>query len=270
MSDQLKHRKSGEDPRRVKADFCLFHKWSYLPEIAEMKIPMVFWFFDLMTTTDYTLQPRMYHRQQWMNDVLPYCKLGFCTDGDWVAADKTGKLRWLMQGADERIIGKGITTDCPSIPLLFTGTIHHGLKRVEHIRELEQRYGERFVVFGNGGPLRRKHGRDLANLLATAMIIIAPDGPQTHRYWSNRVYQALGFESFLLHPYCDGLARQYIIGDELVCYRSREELHDMIEHYLAYAAQRAEIAEAGYVATVTHNLYRHRCEELIGHVERVL
>ena len=120
-----------------KPDFCLFFKWDNYDEIRwiSSKCPCVFWFFDLISNTDDpTLTGRMRMRRNWLDAIIPHCKLAFFTDGDEVAKDQTGKLRWLMQGADERVAGLGTPLPEPWPPILFTGMIHHGQKRGEHVQ----------------------------------------------------------------------------------------------------------------------------------------
>lgn len=251
-------------------DFCLFHKWPDPREVAEVRCPRAFWYFDMVQPVDgdQTLLARSQSRVDWMKKVVPHCVAGFCTDGDWVDADKTGRLVHLMQGADGRFVGEGtplVTVEGEPAypPVMFTGMINHGQRRAEHVAHLQDRYGDRFMVLGDGGPRYRLHQRKLADVFSTTKVVVAPDGPSTDRYWSNRVYLTLGFGGFLLHPYCEGLAEQYSQNVELVMYKSRQELDGLIDFYLQNDAHRDAMRLAGYKATVERHLYRHRCHELV-------
>lgn len=277
---------------QFKFDFCLFHKWETVSEIADVSkiMPCVFWYFDLLSNTDDpTLAARMEARRRWFYGVIPHCVAAFLTDGDWVQADHEPmnsdirpKLHWLMQGADERYVGPGEPRFTGTPGILFTGTRHHGKKREEHVARLEARYGSRFGVVGETRRSPRKHGRELADLFASARIVVAPDGPCTDRYWSNRVYLTLGLGGFLLHPYCEGLVRrqggvypQYT-HDELYTYHDRDELEDEIDSHLDDPSRPGEEGsreywiEMGLKATVERNLYRHRCEQLVNVVRGLL
>lgn len=168
-----------------------------------------------------------------MRDVLaiPRVVAGFCTDGDWVVEDRgrTGKLRWLMQGADERTLGFGTPIpDYAGAEILFTGMINHGRRRAEHVAHLQARYGDRFAVMGDGGPKYRRHGRELADVFASCKVVVAPDGPNTARYWSNRVYLTLGLGGYLLHPRCEGLQEHYL-ASELTTYKDWAHLDYLID-----------------------------------------
>lgn len=266
----------------IDADLCLFLKWPTVSEIAETakRMPVVYWHFDMIRSVigDPTLQARSEHRMQWCADVLPHVTLGFHTDGDWIAADKSGKLRWLMQGADERVAGfgrrytatavksDGTAVDLP--PILFTGMVNHGQKRREHVEHLRERWGERFAVMGDGGPKYRKHGRELADMFASVKVVVAPDGPSTDRYWSNRVYLTTGLGGFLLHPFCDGLDEQYG-PNELMMYKDRAHLDELIERYLDQAneLERQALMIEGHKATMRRHLYRRRVAELLRMVK---
>ena len=255
-------------------DFCLCFKWPTISEVREVKCPVVYWHFDLIDGTfDPTLRARSIDRMNWVKDMLQYVRLGFHTDGDWVAKDKTGKLRWLMQGADERVAGFGVPIykegQLAYPDILFTGMINHGQTRANHIERLRNRYKEQFSVLGDCGPRYRKHGRELANIFATTKVVVAPDGPSSDRYWSNRVWLTLSLGGFLLHPLCRGLERYYN-PDEIETYESRNDLEYKINWYLVDSKARERYRMNGYRATMERNLYRHRCIDLIKEVERVL
>ena len=265
------YEKSGTQAKFADGDFLLFHKWEDYDTIARVKIPRVFWYFDLVRSNDpIFVEKRNHVREEWMRKVTPHCLLGFCTDGDWVADDETGKMAHLLQGADERFVGPGKPGSVDVSPIVFTGLVENGLSRMTHVEQLRQRFGDRFDVVGDGGRRARRHGRDLADLLASTDIAIAPDGPNTHRYWSNRVYLTLGFAGFLLHPYCDHLTRHYEPDSELAYYSSRSELLEKIDYYLENPAERLRLRKAGYEKTLRSHLYRHRCAELVKKVEASL
>lgn len=269
----------------VDADLCLFLKHEVVSEIQliSRKMPVVYWHFDMIRSVDHdpTLEARSQCRVRWCGDVLPHCLLGFHTDGDWVEADehKTGKLRWLMQGADERVAGFGKfnpglfwpNVGEPYPDILFTGMINHGRKRAEHVAHLRERWGGRFAVMGDGGPKWRKHGRELADVFASVKIVVAPDGPSTDHYWSNRVYLTLGLGGFLLHPACDGLHQTYS-PFELQTYQDRQHLDLLIEYYLNpdNELRRQALRLEGYRATMERHTYRHRVQRLLEMVKEAL
>lgn len=257
------HERSVEDIGSASGDLILVHKLDCPVRLRRFSAPKVFWHFDLVESDDWELQSRSIERRAWMAEATDVCDLGFCTDGDWVAKDTTGKLHWLMQGADERYVGAGHTPEenTGGIDILFTGSQIHGGKRISFLNECRARYGDRFRMVGHR-PRERVHGRRLADLIASAKIVVAPDGPCSDRYWSNRVYLTLGFGGFLIHPLCARLMDHYGPND-ISYYMSREAFHVLVDSYLDRPDIRQDVAQHGYETTIAKHLYRHRCEELL-------
>lgn len=246
------------------ADFCLFFKWPTVSELIETakRMPCCFYYFDMVESVegDLTLAARSQSRLQWMEDVIPHIVTGFCTDGDYVKK-RGGPLVHLMQGFDERQAAL-LPASSTGTDLLFTGMVNHGQKRAQHIALLQHVYGDRFEVLGNRGPRGRIHSRELAEKFAATKIVIAPDGPNTDLYWSNRVYLVTGLGGFLLHPYCVGLADQY--GSNIEWYHSREQCNRLIDWALKLPQKsRDSLREYGHIRTMSMHLYRHRCEEIV-------
>ncbi len=250
--------------------FILFHKYSDMQALASFKCPKVFWYFDLVDCNDATLQRRCAARKHWMATVIPYIDLGFCTDGDWVAQDRTGRLVQLCQGFDERlepaIRPAGYVQD---IDVLFAGTyVKCGADRVSFMGWLEK-LAEKYTVMSVTNYFRQ----DLAQLIARSRIVVAPDSPVTSSYCSNRVYTVLGLGGFLLHPACKMLEGQYDHAStaSMVYYYTREQLRRQVEFYLGEGAEyRAQLVETGRRITLEKHLYRHRCEQLIAIVKERL
>jgi hypothetical protein len=179
-----------------------------------------------------------------------------------VAKDTTGKLRHLMQGADQRRIGYVSTSPVES-DILFTGDMY-GTWRKDAVDSLIQRYPARVTqVVG-------MHGDLLADHIAGAKVCYAPDKPATDNYWSNRVYLTLGCRGFLVHPRCAKLESQYEDGKEIVYYDSRDHLYALMDRYLVDREESRKIAEAGHARTVAEHTYQHRCKTLLDMVKEVL
>lgn len=257
---------SGHAVYNLRPDLVLFHKWSDTNALRRLptRVKKVFWYFDLVEFPDSSLETRNSARRSWMESVTPVVDLGFCTDGDWVAKDSTGKLVWLPQGADERVIGPGRFADSNVLPsILFTGIGRAGgVGRGNFVQDMMDRYGGRFRQVARG-----VYGRRMADLISQFGIVVAPDAPITDRYWSNRVYLCLGFGAFLLHPKCVNLLHHYQDAVDIVYYSNRKELHSLIEHYSEQSEKRKIIANSGVLRTFKEHTYRHRCEILLSTVK---
>lgn len=259
----------GFTARGLSGDVLLFHKWADPLTVRSFagRCCRAFWYFDLVDFPDPTLAWRNQNRVAWMSEMMPEIEVGFCTDGDWVAQDTTGKLIWLSQGADERVAGMEPPGPKPAHgTILFTGHSEKvGIGREHFVREMQIKYGGQFYHVPYG-----IYRRDLARLIATIEIVVAPDAPVTGRYWSNRIFMILGFGGFLLHPYCERLTGMYEDGKEIVYYRNRLDLHDKIRYYLDHPEERRRIAAAGLARTLAQHTYRHRCAELVQVVQERL
>lgn len=268
-------------------DFALIFKYPNLCGLNALKCPMVFWYFDRVDSgDDPKLAARNLDRIEWMQTHAPRCLVGFCTDGDWVERwnrehpeDTSPRLIHLMQGVDERYTGPGQASQSPIGPseILFVGGATlgnglHGKRRLYWHNFMLWTYGDKYRVVGDGNYRNRVVKRDLANLIAGAKIVVAPQGVESNRYWSNRVYLTCGFQGLMIHPCCMKLHEHYDSTEEILFYRSKEELKDLIDYYLddARVGERLRIARAGYERTIAEHLYRHRCEAIIEEVKRRL
>lgn len=261
------------DLSRTKADFMLCHHWHDMVSLRLVRCPKVFWCFDRIVDPDPSLESRNLTRSMWARQIQSACDIGFFTDGDWVAKETTTgskDLHWLTQGADERVVGRGTPLSEAQPPILITAsTFNGGDRRRRFISDFKERWGSFVRVVEKG-----VHGRAMANLIASAKIVVAPQHPSSDRYWSNRVYQALGFGAFLLHPVCKELYSHYIV-DHLNCYDNDDKeygLDWMINRYLSRDKvsrdkERHNYSEIVVRSTVANNLYRHRVERLLAIVK---
>lgn len=245
-------------------DFLLFHKWCDTGTIRKINVPKVFWYFDLVDTPDGTLIGRCRLRKAWMAATAPLVNIGFCTDGDWVNRGTYKNLQRLTQGFDSRLaeMARGARVALRREPkIVFTGIQRGGgVKRVSFVHMMTSTYHMRFHHVQNC------HRHELISLMNSAAIVVAPDGPVTDNYWSNRVYNAIGMGAFLLHPYCETLTSQYRDREEIVFYRDRDQLHDLIEFYLDNEAA-LKIAAAGQERTLREHTYTNRVSQLLQVVE---
>ena len=245
-------------------DFVLFQKWGAKEDLAKITIPKVFWYFDLVNFSDSTLAKRNLQRIDWMRRTIPHVSLGFCTDGDWVEQDTSGKLIKLTQGADERV-SKLVVPAQPSSEIVCTCQVRGGgTARGTFVEEMQKKFGDKFRIVGN------VFRDELAPLFAKCAIVVAPDAPVTDRYYSNRVYNSLNFGAFLLHPCSMALDEEYENGKDLLTYFNRKHLFDLIEAFIDEPQARDRIRMQGHLSTIGNHTYRHRCEVLIKTIQERL
>jgi glycosyltransferase involved in cell wall biosynthesis len=190
--------------------------------------------------------------------------LGFCTDGDW--ALKHDGIHQLMQGADERYTGK--VQSKVQHDILFAGSVTHPPDRHRQIKDLERTYGDRLLALYPDKLWT--FGRKFAKKIAESKIVISLRLPASDNYWSNRVYVVSGFGGFLIHPYCKQLANHYVEGEEIVFYRTEDELKKKIDYYLPLGEERKRISANALQRTLQEHTYTHRCKQLIRIVKEQL
>lgn len=252
----------GTSALREKGDFILFHHWkSASMYLRQKSIPGVMWYFDLVDANDLSSPEvirRSSKRVKWMNETVPQIDIGFCTDGDWVANDQSGKIHWLMQGADERIVGRGnrLSTSVP--PLTFPGMYRgNGKARERFVDELMTKYKEDFHN------LQFTYREQLRDYIASSEIVICPNAPVTDRYFSNRVFMCAGFGAYVLHPESEAIT-QCFTPIEVPTYQTHEHLYSLIDSFRSMPNERQQFSTNALERVNKQHLYRHRVEEMLA------
>jgi len=247
---------------REKGDFILFHHWrSAQMYLRQKNISVVMWYFDLVDAKDVS-SPEVLRRSQkrikWMRETIPSVDIGFCTDGDWVANDQSGKLHWLMQGADERIVGRGQRLPTPVPPLIFPGMHQgNGKARERFIDELMGKYGGDFRRLGS------TYREQLRDYIASCEIVMCPNAPVTQTYHSNRVYLCAGFGACVVHPYTNTI-KQHFNMSEILMYSDLEVMYSLISKFRLCSDLRESMRENALERVKKQHLYRHRVEEMLS------
>ncbi len=79
-----------------------------------------------------------------------------------------------------------------------------------------------------------------------------------------RVFEgAMGGALLITDSVANGLEELFHVGKEIVQYSSDKELIDRIDYYLSHEEERAQIARAGHLRSITEHTYAHRCRFLL-------
>jgi len=220
-------------------DMLLFHKGGKkIREILKVaKCKKVCWYFDKIWDL----------RIKWFNDIYPLTDTIFMTDGTW--AKQYPKCKVLRQGIGNGFVGnkKEINSEVG-----FIGSLYKD--RIQWFKDLKDKF-DIHNYFGY-------YNDDLNDLCASLKIIVAPDFPSDNDYWSNRVYLLVGSGGFLIHPYLRGLYEEW--GDNLVYYKSTEELHQKIQYYLDNPSELEVMRRKGYNLCNSKFTYKDRVKELLN------
>jgi hypothetical protein len=94
------------------------------------------------------------------------------------------------------------------------------------------------------------------------------DDMREHGFVSNRLYDAVAAGGFVISDHIDGIEGRF--GGAVVTYRTADELHALVEHYLAHPAERAERAATGRELVLARHTFAHRVDELLARVGEAL
>lgn len=248
-------------------EVVLYHKWADYKAIRALEaagVKTACWYFDRVAepATDLSAAARCSARVEHLVKAEECGSTVFCTDGDWVAARNSPKVRVLWQGADPRLssplpIGPGKLPE----RVLFLGNGKWSAGRTDFVQWL---YAESPM------PVEQVsaglHGKALADRLRSgADLVVAPDSPGSDRYWSNRLYLVLGFCGWLLHPAWAGLDAEYP-PDALFRYTDREHLLTLLHTFQTDPSALAphRVRRNGYEVTQARHMYSHRTRELMA------
>ena len=139
--------------------------------------------------------------------------------------------------------------------------------RPQLIDWLSENYGKRFRHYGNGG-VKAIRGDELNTLYATTKIVVGDTLCPNFNYpsyWSDRVYETLGRGGFIIHPYIQGMEKEFTDKEHLVFYEYNnfEQLKELIDYYLEHDEEREKIRLAGHNLVKNNYTYRHRWESIL-------
>jgi len=162
------------------------------------------------------------------------------------------------------------TPTTPKEDVIFVGskTYHPEWPyRPKLINFLSKTYGTRFNLYGREG-LGIVRGQDLNNLYASTKVVVGdtlcpnfnyPD------YWSDRIYETIGRGGFLIHPYINGLEKEFEDKKHVVFYEynNLNQLQELINYYLEHDAEREEIRRSGHELVKNNYTYKNRWQAIL-------
>lgn len=180
----------------------------------------------------------------------------FCTQRR--AAQQLKRAFWVPIGCDAQMHGR---RPAPlRYDLAFVGN-DGGVPRKFYLQELKERYPNSFI---GKAPYTQ-----MAELYSQAKIgfhYIECTSPLKDHV-SMRVYEILASGAMVMANALEPGAFEAVgLRDrqELVIYRSPQELLELIDYYLAHDTERQQIAEAGRRCALERHTYRHRVEQILG------
>jgi len=81
-----------------------------------------------------------------------------------------------------------------------------------------------------------------------------------------RPFELAGCKAFVISGHSEGIEEYYKDGEEMVFYRTSEELVEKIRFYLPREEKRKKIAEAAYARTLREHTYEARFQNIFRHI----
>jgi spore maturation protein CgeB len=85
---------------------------------------------------------------------------------------------------------------------------------------------------------------------------------------NQRVFDVPACGAFLLTDHQDALNDLFDVGNEIITYRSRDEIADIAGYYLRHPEQRKTVARKGRERVMQEHTYKHRVKSLIKYMEQ--
>jgi len=114
-------------------------------------------------------------------------------------------------------------------------------------------------------------GEEYAKVARLTKIFLAFDSqPRIRKSMSARMYTALGCGAFYLCQHVEGIEDVFVPGQEIITFRSEQEMIDMIKYYLNHENERIKIAEAGRRRILKDHTYELRINQMMRIIENNL
>jgi hypothetical protein len=187
---------------------------------------------------------------------------------DWFNSNTSVKGHYLPAGVYDKECT--YTPSTPTEDVIFVGskTYHSEWPyRPKLINFLSQTYGKRFNLYGREG-VKMVRGQELNNLYASTKVVVGdtlcpnftyPD------YWSDRIYETIGRGGFLIHPYIEGLEKEFEDKKHVVFYEynNLNQLKELVDYYLEHDEEREQIRRSGHELVKNNYTYKNRWQTIL-------
>lgn len=181
---------------------------------------------------------------------------------DWYLAEG-GKPIYMPEGANAQAYRPlGLAKD---IPVSFIG-VAYGFRKAT-VKYLKK-FGIDVQAFGPGWGTRAVWGSEAVEIINRSRINLGMGGIGYSEWLTN--VKTRDFEipcsggGIYLTSYNPDLALHFDIGREIVCYRTNDEMLELIRHHLAHPAEADTMAERARHRCVNEHLWYHRYLKILG------
>lgn len=173
----------------------------------------------------------------------------------------------LMQGIEENEFGEYNSLPEPrEADFIFTGGFMPPFQeRLSAINRLRENFTVR--VFGRDSN-RQVHGQLFISQHSKARAVFVPPPPSwtPGPYWSNRIFLAAATGTPCLVGHTPEIDKYYLDGQEVICYRSQEEMLSKASLLIDDPGLRQRIGSAGRKRTIGDHKYTDRVRSLMEYI----
>lgn len=164
------------------------------------------------------------------------------------------------------------------LALVFSTTVlgfkTAALERKENLLELAKRYP--VTLYSNSDTkdlLRVRYGgsldywSEMPKVFCSTKINLNFTIPNIKSGLPQRIWDVLSCRGFLMTNFQAEIPCYFNIGEDLVCFESKEELSEKVGYYLANEEEREAIAKRGYEKVKKHHTYMERVKQMLLHIQ---
>jgi hypothetical protein len=171
-----------------------------------------------------------------------------------------GRPVYLPEGYDASFYGP---RDVPrDLPVSFVGAAY-GFRAT--VADELRRGGVPFHAFGSGWPAG--YAPDVVDIFNRSTINLGMGGIEYSEELTNvkgRDFEIPGSGGGVyLTSFNPDLAQHFVVGEEILCYRNRDEMLELIRHYLDRPDEAAQIAARAHARSLREHRWLHRYETML-------
>ena len=233
---------------------------------------------QLAFTVNYNFDIRSKEQTEWMYSIGPYIGLTCFSNQDDV--DEYSKLGYdnamcLHSSADAEVYkpaeGYNERDGIVFIGNNFLNTLMPFPKsqhRVEMVQSLKKEFGDYFEVYGIGWFGQMANTREEVGIYQDAFMAINQMNYDASNYTSDRIWRILATGCFCLTEYFDGIETMFTNHEELVWWKTIDELKGLIHHYMVNSKRARQIGMNGMSAMLTRHTWKNRIEEMMAFIKK--
>jgi hypothetical protein len=238
---------------------------NHSPEVAKLKIPKVWWFYDSIVLFEQQIK--------WANETA--ADIAFIREKRHVPLFKerlSCKTFWLTMGYDETLwhpIDMERTKDVGFVGWIsdvrgrLLNILAEGGRSVIAHSEAPNTWGETKFKYSNGPRL----GYDLASAFYSGCKLGFHHVFRGDATW--RPLEVSGCETACLTDKMDGMDDMFDIKRELIVYNNEDEMVELADYYINHDEEREAIAEAAYKRVLKDHTWSNRLDVIEGEVRKL-